>query len=93
MSYSLSAAACWVVLAAILATIPSNDNHWRRAYMLMAVGAPILVWVYWENGVWVGLACTAAVASVFRPEWLDAVAREHGVMHAPLAEALAAYAG
>lgn len=34
-----------------------------------------------------------AVASVFRPEWLDAVSREHGVMHASLAEALAAYAG
>ena len=34
-----------------------------------------------------------AVASVFRPEWLDAVAREHGVMQASLAEALAAYAG
>jgi len=33
-----------------------------------------------------------AVASVFRPEWLDAVAREHGVMQATLAEALAAYA-
>jgi pimeloyl-ACP methyl ester carboxylesterase len=34
-----------------------------------------------------------AVASVFRPEWLDAVAREHGVMQATLAEALAAYSG
>ena len=34
-----------------------------------------------------------AVASVFRPEWLDAVAREHGVMQATLAEALATYAG
>jgi pimeloyl-ACP methyl ester carboxylesterase len=34
-----------------------------------------------------------AVASVFRPEWLDTVAREHGVMHATLAEALAAYSG
>ena len=34
-----------------------------------------------------------AVASVFRPEWLDAVAREHGVMQASLAEALDAYAG
>ena len=66
MSYSLSAAACWVVLAAVLATIPSNDNHWRRAYVLMVVGAPILVWVYWENGVWMGLACTVAVGSVFR---------------------------
>jgi pimeloyl-ACP methyl ester carboxylesterase len=34
-----------------------------------------------------------AVASVFRPEWLAAVAREHGVMDCSLAEALAAYAG
>jgi pimeloyl-ACP methyl ester carboxylesterase len=34
-----------------------------------------------------------AVCSVFRPPWLDAVAREHGVMDVPLAEALAAFAG
>ena len=34
-----------------------------------------------------------AVASVFRPEWLEAVAREHGVMQSTLAEALATYAG
>jgi len=29
---------------------------------------------------------------VFRPEWLDAVTREHGVSQATLAEALASYA-
>jgi pimeloyl-ACP methyl ester carboxylesterase len=34
-----------------------------------------------------------AVASIFRPEWLDAVAREHGVLDITLAEALALYAG
>jgi pimeloyl-ACP methyl ester carboxylesterase len=34
-----------------------------------------------------------AVASVFRPEWLLAVSREHGVMDCTLAEALDAYAG
>lgn len=33
-----------------------------------------------------------AVASVFRPEWLDAVVREHGVLDTTLAEALALYA-
>ncbi|MGB0113225.1 MAG: alpha/beta hydrolase [Ilumatobacteraceae bacterium] len=33
-----------------------------------------------------------AVASVFRPEWLEAVAREHGILHGTLAEALTAYA-
>ena len=30
--------------------------------------------------------------AVFRPDWLEAVAAEHGVMDAPLAEALEAYA-
>jgi pimeloyl-ACP methyl ester carboxylesterase len=34
-----------------------------------------------------------AVASVFRPEWLDAVVRELGVVDVSLAEALATYAG
>ncbi|TFH21234.1 MAG: alpha/beta hydrolase [Acidimicrobiales bacterium] len=34
-----------------------------------------------------------AVASVFRPEWLDAVVRELGVIDVGLAEALATYAG
>ena len=33
-----------------------------------------------------------AVAGVFRPEWLEAVAREHGVLDITLAEALALYA-
>lgn len=33
-----------------------------------------------------------AVASVFRPEWLEAVAKEHGVTHSSLAEALTTYA-
>ncbi len=33
------------------------------------------------------------VASVFRPEWLDAVAKEHGVSQVSLAEALDFYAG
>lgn len=66
MSYSLSAACCWIVLAAILAAIPSRDNHWRRAYFLMLVGAPILVWVFWSDGVVFGLIFTAGAASVLR---------------------------
>jgi pimeloyl-ACP methyl ester carboxylesterase len=32
------------------------------------------------------------VASVFRPEWLEAVSKEHGVSHLPLTEALELYA-
>ncbi len=33
-----------------------------------------------------------AVAAVFQPEWLEAVGREHGVMHTTIAEAFAIYA-
>ena len=32
------------------------------------------------------------MSAVIRPEWLTAVANEHGVMEVPLPEALAAYA-
>lgn len=66
MSYSLSAACCWIILAAILAAIPSNDNHWRRAYILMTAGAPILIWVYLADGLLWGLLFTVAAVSVFR---------------------------
>ncbi|MFA8385862.1 MAG: DUF2484 family protein [Pelagibaca sp.] len=66
MSHSLSAACCWIILAAILAALPSKDNHWRRAYLLMALGVPILVWVYLSDGVYWGLAFTVAMLSVFR---------------------------
>ena len=66
MTYSLSAACCWIVLATILAALPSNDNHWRRAYFLMALGAPVLVWVFWNDGVAYGLLFAAAAGSVLR---------------------------
>ena len=66
MTISLSAACCWIILAAILAALPSDDNHWRRAYFLMAIGLPLLIWVFVENGFWAGLLLTAAAASVFR---------------------------
>lgn len=32
----------WVVLAQILQSIPSKDNHWGRAYFLIAIGIPAL---------------------------------------------------
>ncbi|MDO6589088.1 hypothetical protein DS901_04470 [Loktanella sp. D2R18] len=63
---SLLAAALWVVLAFVMQSIPSNDNHWRRAYVLMAIGLPILIWVVVANGAWIGLAVFTLGASVFR---------------------------
>ncbi|QFT92635.1 hypothetical protein FIU86_07260 [Roseovarius sp. THAF9] len=66
MSLSLVLACIWAVVANLLAMLPSRDNHWRRAYLLVAVGIPILGYVTWQNGPWVGLFVLAAGMSLLR---------------------------
>lgn len=66
MNLSLILACLWVVLANLLAMLPSRDNHWRRAYLLIAVGVPLLGFVTWQNGPWIGLLALAAGISVLR---------------------------
>lgn len=66
MTYSLILAAAWALLANVLAILPSKDNHWRRAYFLIAAGIPILGYVAYENGPWWGLAVLCAGMSVLR---------------------------
>ena len=66
MNISLVLACLWALTANLLAMIPSRDNHWRRAYGLIAVGIPILGFVTYQNGPWWGLAVMAAGASILR---------------------------
>lgn len=66
MTFSLITALLWLVIANVLAIVPSNDNHWRRAYALIFLGIPLLGWVTFENGPWIGLACLFAGASLLR---------------------------
>lgn len=66
MPLSLILAALWAVVANILAMLPSRDHHWRGAYALIAFGIPILGYVTYENGPWVGLAVLVAGMSVLR---------------------------
>lgn len=66
MTPSLIAALLWLVLANVLALIPSKDSHWTRAYILIALGIPLLGWVTAQNGPWVGLICLGAGMSVLR---------------------------
>lgn len=66
MNLSLVLACLWVVVANLLAMLPSRDNHWRRAYLLIAAGVPILGYVTWQNGPWFGLLALAAGISVLR---------------------------
>ena len=66
MNASLIAVFVWLVAANVLAMIPSKDNHWRRAYILIGLGVPLLAWVFWENPWWVGILTLAAGMSVLR---------------------------
>lgn len=66
MNLSLILAALWALSANVLAMLPSRDNHWRRAYILIAVGIPILGYVTYQNGPWIGLLALAAGMSMLR---------------------------
>lgn len=56
----------WLVVANIIAMFPSRDYHWRAAYVLIALGVPLLGWVTWEMGSIVGMVLLAAGASILR---------------------------
>ena len=66
MTLPLTLALLWLVTANVLAMIPSRDHHWTRAYVLIAVGIPLLGWVCAANGPLVALLLLAAGASVLR---------------------------
>jgi hypothetical protein len=56
----------WLIVANLLAMLPSRDHHWRSAYVLIAIGIPLLGWVTYVHGPLIGLALLAAGASVLR---------------------------
>lgn len=66
MSLSLILACLWCVTANVIAMFPSKHSHWPAAYGLMALGLPLLGFVFWQNGIWVGLIVLAAAASILR---------------------------
>lgn len=66
MSLSLILACLWAVLANVIAMIPSRKHHWPQAYVLIALGVPLLGYVTYENGPWIGLIVLAAGVSILR---------------------------
>ena len=66
MSISLTLAALWALVANLIAMLPSRDQHWRNAYVLISVGVPIVGYVTWQHGPWVGLLVLAMGMSVLR---------------------------
>ena len=56
----------WLIAANVIGMFPSRDLHWRAAYVMIAIGVPLLGWATWESGPVVGLLLLAAGASILR---------------------------
>ena len=66
MSLSLTLGLVWLVVANVAAMFPSKRSHWPTAYVLITIGLPLLVWIWWESGIWIALLFLAGAASVLR---------------------------
>ncbi|SDW26872.1 Protein of unknown function [Celeribacter indicus] len=66
MPISLVLSFVWAIVANVTAMLPSRRGHWPAAGVLVALGVPLVGFVTYEMGPWVGLAVLAAGASVLR---------------------------
>jgi hypothetical protein len=66
MTGSLILACVWALGANLAAMLPARDNHWRRAYVLIGLGIPLLGYVTYENGPVIGLVVMVAGMSMLR---------------------------
>ncbi|MBI6629884.1 DUF2484 family protein [Pontibaca salina] len=66
MTLSLFLAALWAVMANILAVLSDREIYWKRAYVLIGLGVPLIGFVTFQNGPWVGMMVLAAGVSVLR---------------------------
>lgn len=67
MSLSIVAALIWMLIVNIRAMFPSKDNHWKFAYAMIALGVPILIWVYLDHGLI--LAAVLLVGAMWVMRW------------------------
>ena len=63
---SIILVALWGIAANVIAMLPTRDQHWTSAYILIAIGVPLLGYVTWQNGPWVGLLVLLAGMSILR---------------------------
>ena len=66
MTFSILLACGWFILANVLAMMPSKRRHWPQAWGLIAIGIPILGFVVYEHGPWLGLLVLAGAMSMLR---------------------------
>ncbi|MCH2167111.1 MAG: DUF2484 family protein [Oceanicola sp.] len=56
----------WVICAAALSAFPSKKQHWPLAYGLIAVGIPILIYVWLSEGTMAAVFALCVGALVLR---------------------------
>lgn len=67
VSLPMTLALVLLVLGNVVAMFPSpKQKHWPAAYVIMAVGFPLLIWLVREDGWFAGLVFLAAGASLLR---------------------------
>jgi hypothetical protein len=67
MSLSVVAALIWMVVVNLRAMFPSRDKHWRFAYAMIALSAPILIGIYIQHGLL--LAAVFLLAGIWIMRW------------------------
>ena len=66
MTTSLFAALAWLVVANVTGMFPSKHKHWPQAYGLIAIGLPVLVWVFFESGLLIASLVLLGAMSILR---------------------------
>ena len=86
MSLPLIAGLLWLIAANVIAMFPSRDHHWRNAYILISIGVPLLGWITWQHGPYLGLLFLAGGASVLRWPVYFLAKWARALVHRPPAE-------
>ena len=66
MSLSLVLALAWFLVVNVRGMFPSRDHHWRFAYVMMALGVPILGFVWQQHGPWYVLVLLVLAGWIMR---------------------------
>lgn len=84
MNAALAFGCLWLIAANVIAMFPSRDHHWRNAYGLIALGLPLLVWIFVVAGGLMAAVFLVAGASVLRwpvyflARWVKGLIRREG---------------
>ncbi|MBO9402133.1 DUF2484 family protein [Shimia sp. R9_3] len=66
MSLSLTCAFVWLIAANLRAMFPSKDNLWTFAYVMIALGVPIVIGVAIQHNIWLALVLVGMGAWIMR---------------------------